>query len=165
MIEALIFDAEGVVLDSEPAWDEAQREFLRRRGHRYDRDRIKPLLSGRSLAEGTSILKREYGLSGEPAELARERLEIVARLLARRLPFVPGFQAFLERVRPVPGGAGVARPGRRAAAARRPPSRALRPRRVPGRARARGAGGRRRPILAREGAGMQLKHARDVAAE
>ena len=29
MIDTILFDAEGVVIDTEPMWDRAQEEFLR----------------------------------------------------------------------------------------------------------------------------------------
>jgi len=99
MIDTIIFDAEGVVIDSEPIWDQSQKEFLRRRGLHYDRARTKPLLAGRSIPEGAAILKQEYGLEGDVAALARERMEIVRSLFERELEFIPGFPDFFERIR------------------------------------------------------------------
>jgi beta-phosphoglucomutase-like phosphatase (HAD superfamily) len=48
MINAIIFDAEGVIIDTEKMWDQAQEEFLRRRGIAYERMDIKHTLSGKS---------------------------------------------------------------------------------------------------------------------
>ena len=59
MIDTIIFDGEGIVVDTETIWDKGQEEFLRRRGFVYDRERIKPLLTGRSLAEGVEVKKQE----------------------------------------------------------------------------------------------------------
>ena len=62
MINTIIFDAEGVVVDTEKAWDKAQEEFLRRRGIVYEREKIKHLLSGKSQPEAIEILKTDSNL-------------------------------------------------------------------------------------------------------
>lgn len=99
MIDAIIFDGEGVVVDTEPLWDEAQEQFLRRRGRRYDRKRIKPLLTGKSLADGTAVLMRLYGLEGDVGMLSRERLGLVLELVRHKIRYVKGFQDFFEKIR------------------------------------------------------------------
>ncbi len=99
MLDAIIFDGEGIVVDTETIWDRGQQEFLRRRGLVYDRDRIKPLITGRSVVEGVRIMQREYGFSGDPEPLARERIEIVKGLFEREVKFIDGFEAFYRRVR------------------------------------------------------------------
>lgn len=99
MIDTIIFDAEGVVIDTEPIWDLAQSEFLRRRGVAYDRAGIKPLLTGKSALEGTEILQAKCGILGDPHRLTEERLELVRQHLEAEVAFVPGFEAFFQRVR------------------------------------------------------------------
>ncbi|MBI5818660.1 MAG: HAD family phosphatase [Verrucomicrobia bacterium] len=100
MIDTIIFDAEGVVIDTEPMWDKAQEEFLRRRGVAYDRDRLKHLFSGRSALESMEITKTECGISGDTQLLAAERTELVRRQLEEHVGFVTGFMEFFQRVRP-----------------------------------------------------------------
>ncbi len=98
MLDTIIFDAEGVVVDSEAIWDSGQAEFLRRRGHRYDRARIKPLLTGRSMAEGVRVLQQAYGFGGDVEAQARERIDIVRQLFREETRFIPGFLEFFARV-------------------------------------------------------------------
>ncbi|NES22866.1 MAG: hypothetical protein F6K41_29075, partial [Symploca sp. SIO3E6] len=62
MIQAIIFDAEGVVLDTEPIWDEEQTVFLSRQGILYERHAVKHMVAGRSLKESTEILMDFYGI-------------------------------------------------------------------------------------------------------
>ena len=100
MIDAILFDAEGVVIDTEPMWDKAQEEFLRRRGVAYDRDKLKHLLSGRSALEGMEITQAECGISGDTRLLAAERMELVRLQLEEHVGFVAGFMEFFQRVRP-----------------------------------------------------------------
>ena len=98
-LEALIFDGEGVVIDTEPLWDEAQRRLLERRGIQYDRARVKHLLAGKSAAEGVAILQREFQIKGDSAALAAEREAEVRALMAKNVRLVPGFEDFFERIR------------------------------------------------------------------
>jgi beta-phosphoglucomutase-like phosphatase (HAD superfamily) len=99
MRDTIVFDGEGVVIDSEKLWDRGQQEFLRRRGATYDRAKIKHLLAGRSMVEGVRVLQAEYGFGGDPETLARERIEIVEDLFCREADFVPGFEKFYARIR------------------------------------------------------------------
>lgn len=99
MIDTIIFDAEGVVIDTETIWDRGQEEFLHRRGFVYDRERIKPLLTGRTLVEGVRVMQEAYGFGGDPDDLARERADIVRELFATEVGFIDGFEAFYEKVR------------------------------------------------------------------
>lgn len=100
MIDTILFDAEGVVIDTEPLWDKAQAEFLRRRGVIYDRDKLKHLLSGRTALEAIEITKAECGISGDTRLLSEERTELVRRQLEEHAGFVAGFMEFFQRVRP-----------------------------------------------------------------
>lgn len=99
MIDTIIFDAEGVVIDTETLWDRSQEEFLQRRGFVYDREIVKPLLTGRSVVDGVRVMQKIYGFAGDVEKLAKERLEIVKNLFNNGLSFVDGFEDFFNRVR------------------------------------------------------------------
>jgi HAD superfamily hydrolase (TIGR01509 family) len=101
MIDTILFDAEGVVVDTEPAWDRGQEEFLRRRGCPYERERVKPLLTGRSLEEGVAVLQGLYGFGGDVEQLARERAGLVREAFTEEVDFLPGFPAFFDSVREI----------------------------------------------------------------
>jgi beta-phosphoglucomutase len=98
MRDSILFDGEGVVIDSEPIWDRGQEEFLRRRNIVYDREKIKPILAGRSMEEGVRLLQSIYGFGGNPEDLAKERIAIVRDLFAHSVEFVPGFISFYRRM-------------------------------------------------------------------
>jgi len=99
MIEAIIFDADGVILDSEKLWDKGQEEFLKRRGFRYDRDKLKHLMTSTSPAEGVLVMQKHYGFTGDPGLLARERIEIVRGLFETELSLMPGFLDFFNSIK------------------------------------------------------------------
>jgi beta-phosphoglucomutase len=98
VIRGILCDAEGVTIDTEAVWDEAQKLFLERRGIKYDRAQLKPLLSGRTLAEGESIMHGLYHYSGDLAANVEERRALVRQLLSARTKFIPGFESFFATV-------------------------------------------------------------------
>jgi beta-phosphoglucomutase-like phosphatase (HAD superfamily) len=100
LIQAILFDCDGVVLDSETIWDRCETEFLRRRGIAFDVARTKPLITGLGQRAGVLLLQEQYGVEGDPDELVRERLEIIRELFEREVRFTAGFPEFYEdRVR------------------------------------------------------------------
>jgi beta-phosphoglucomutase len=98
-LEAVIFDAEGVVVDTEGAWDLAQEELLARRGLAYDRDMLKPLLTGRSSMDGARLLVQLYDLTESAEAIEAERRALVKVHLGEGIKFVDGFLDFYDRVR------------------------------------------------------------------
>jgi HAD superfamily hydrolase (TIGR01509 family) len=95
-IEAILFDCDGVVLDSETIWDRCETEFLRRRGIAFDAALTKPLITGLGQRAGVLLLQEQYGVAGDPEALVRERLEIIRELFEREVRFTPGFPEFYE---------------------------------------------------------------------
>lgn len=99
MIDTIIFDADGVVIDSEALWDAGQEEFLRRRGFAYDRETVKPLLTGRSVADGVLVMQEVYGFAGDVEKLATERTEIMKNLFSNKLSFIEDFEDFYNTIK------------------------------------------------------------------
>ncbi len=96
-IDTIIFDCEGVVVDTETIWDKGQEEFLRRRGCSYDRHKVKPLLTGRTVLEGVLIMQEIYGFDGDPDCLAKERIDIVKEFFRRETTLIKGFLSFFRK--------------------------------------------------------------------
>jgi beta-phosphoglucomutase len=97
VIEAILFDCDGVVLDSETIWDRCEAEFLGRRGIAFDIARTKPLITGLGQRAGVLLLQEQYGIEGDPDALVAERLEIIRGLFEREVRFTGGFPEFFER--------------------------------------------------------------------
>jgi beta-phosphoglucomutase len=98
IIDTIIFDAEGVIFDSELVWDNGQIEFLGRRGIVYEREKLKSLLTGRALVEGVRVMQQMYGFPGKAEELAKERLSIVSNFFKDGVSFIEGFSEFYQKV-------------------------------------------------------------------
>jgi len=99
MIDTIIFDADGVILDSEKLWDKGQEEFLKRRGFEYHRDKLKHLMTSTSPAEGVLVMQKHYGFTGDPDVLARERIEIVRSLFETELAMMEGFFEYFSSIK------------------------------------------------------------------
>lgn len=98
--KAIIFDMDGVVVDSERLYDIADSEFLGRRGIPFDKDRIVPLLAGKSMIDSSALLKEMFVLEGNVFALAAERRELIQRIYGASLSFVDGFRDFHENLLP-----------------------------------------------------------------
>ena len=62
----------------------------------YKREKLKPLLTGRSLIEGVRVMQEMYGFPGKPEILAQERLAIVKEFLSDRCEFYRRISGFLR---------------------------------------------------------------------
>jgi HAD superfamily hydrolase (TIGR01509 family) len=89
LIDAVVFDLDGVILDSEQLWDEVRQQLARERGGRWS-DRAQRDMMGMSSAEWSHYMHDVVGLVEPPDEINRE---VVRRMLERyteRLPLIDG---------------------------------------------------------------------------
>ena len=98
MIEAVVFDLDGVLVQTEELWDEVRSGLARERGARYD-DEAQRAMMGMSSLEWSEYMHSELGVPEEPREISDE---VVRRMEARyreRLPLIHGARAAVERLR------------------------------------------------------------------
>ena len=81
MIEAVVFDVDGVLLDSEQVWDEVREQLVKERGGRW-RDQAHTEMMGMSSVEWSRYMHDELGVSDPPEEISKE----VVRRLASASP-------------------------------------------------------------------------------
>src|ERR1700751_131265 len=97
MIQAVVFDMDGVLLQSEEVWDAVREQFVREQGGRYDAE-IQRAMMGMSAPEWSRYLRDVAGVPEEPDAINDE---VVRRLLAdyrRRLPLLPGAVDAVRRI-------------------------------------------------------------------
>lgn len=96
-IDAVIFDLDGVIVDSEHIWDDVREELARERGGRWHR-RAQSEMMGMSSNEWSRYMHDVIGLADSPAEI---NAEVVRRMLARyadELPLIDGAVEAVERL-------------------------------------------------------------------
>jgi HAD superfamily hydrolase (TIGR01509 family) len=95
VIEAVVFDMDGVLVDSEQVWDDVREGLARERGGRWSA-RAQRDMMGMSSPEWSLYMHEEVGLPESPGEINRE---VVARLLGRYVDGPPWLPGALEAVR------------------------------------------------------------------
>lgn len=96
-IEAVVFDLDGLLLDSEQVWDGVREELARERGGRWH-DRAQRDMMGMSSPEWSRYMHDRIGLPEPPEEISAE---VVRRMLERyraQLPLLPGAVEAVERI-------------------------------------------------------------------
>ncbi len=79
MIDAVVFDLDGVILDTEELWNEVRQGLARERGGQWT-DRAQGDMMGMSSKEWSRYMHDVIGLSEPPEEIVRE---VVTRMLDR----------------------------------------------------------------------------------
>ena len=96
-IEAVVFDLDGVLVDSDHIWHEVRESLARERGGHWT-DQSEADMSGMSSTEWSQYLHDVVGLAEAPEELNDE---VVRRMLARyeaELPLVNGAPDAVQRL-------------------------------------------------------------------
>src|SRR5215471_18155346 len=86
-IAAVVFDLDGVLIDSESVWDAARREVVARNGGRWQADATRAMM-GMSSPEWSRYLHDQLGLPLEPSGSTNSWSRRCS--IRRRLPLLPG---------------------------------------------------------------------------
>ncbi len=98
-IKAVIFDFDGLLVNSEELRLISFQEFLKSRGKKfYMKDYLPTMLTGAAMST-TIFLKEKYNLKGDIEELNEERRAIFQKLFETRLAFLEGVSELLERIK------------------------------------------------------------------
>ncbi|HEY2673669.1 MAG TPA: HAD family phosphatase [Rugosimonospora sp.] len=89
MIQAVVFDLDGILIDSEPVWEEVRRAYVSQNGGRWQPDSQSRLM-GMSTSEWATYLSEELGVHKDPAEVADEVIAEMRRRYEVDLPLMPG---------------------------------------------------------------------------
>jgi HAD superfamily hydrolase (TIGR01509 family) len=89
MIEAVVFDLDGVLIDSEPVWERVRRGLVAERGGHWAPDAQRRLM-GMSTQEWARYLSEDLGVGLPPDQVVAEVVDRMAASYRERLPFLPG---------------------------------------------------------------------------
>jgi HAD superfamily hydrolase (TIGR01509 family) len=94
VIEAVVFDLDGVLVDSEQVWDEVRRDLARERGLAWPDEATRAMM-GMSSPEWSSYMHDAVGLPESPEEINRL---VVERMLERYHEAPPWIADAIEAV-------------------------------------------------------------------
>jgi HAD superfamily hydrolase (TIGR01509 family) len=97
LTEAVIFDLDGVLLDSEQVWNESKRELVEEHGGRWLEQAPRDMM-GMSSPEWSRYLVEELGVSLEPTAASDEVVARLERIYRSRLPLLDGAPEAVRRL-------------------------------------------------------------------
>jgi HAD superfamily hydrolase (TIGR01509 family) len=97
VIEAVVFDVDGLLLDSEQLWDEVREELARERGGRWH-ERAQRDMMGMSSPEWSRYMHEVIGLPEPPKEISAEVVRRLEERYREHLPLLPGAREAVERI-------------------------------------------------------------------
>ncbi len=98
-IQAVLFDCDGVIADSEPSWNEIDGEHLAFYGVPGYKGEHKTKVIGKSFALAANFYRDLYNLSPLPEELIEHRTGVAARFYADKIPTFEGVAEVLTELR------------------------------------------------------------------
>jgi len=97
VIAAVVFDMDGVLIQSEEVWDEVRDAFVRERGGRYDAE-VQRAMMGMSSTEWSRYLHEEAGVPDEPRAINDEVVRRMLDAYRDHLPLIDGAVAAVRRL-------------------------------------------------------------------
>lgn len=88
MIEAIIFDMDGILIDSEPVWDAARARMAARLGKTWDKNDHEAVM-GVSTAEWVAYMIKRLEPNMSHAEVQEEIARNMRELYTQEIPFMP----------------------------------------------------------------------------
>jgi HAD superfamily hydrolase (TIGR01509 family) len=97
VIRAVVFDLDGVLLQSEEVWDEVRERFVRDRGGRYDAE-IQRAMMGMSSTEWSRFLHETAGVADAPDAINDEVVRRMLEAYTDHLPLIDGAVDAVQRL-------------------------------------------------------------------
>lgn len=96
-LQAIIFDLDGVLADSEPLWNEIDGELLAHYGVRYSGE-YKHEVLGKSMELSLRFYSEKFKIVADKLEMASRRRDIAAEYYAQRIPVFEATSSVLEQL-------------------------------------------------------------------
>jgi HAD superfamily hydrolase (TIGR01509 family) len=96
-VAAVVFDLDGVLVDSEQVWDAARRDVVAAHGGTWRDEATRDML-GMSAPEWSRYVVERLGVALTPEEVNAAVVEAMLREYEESLPLLPGARAAVERM-------------------------------------------------------------------
>src|ERR1051325_9647225 len=96
VIDAVVFDLDGVLLQSEEVWDAVRGRYVLDHGGRYDGE-VQRAMMGMSAPEWSRYLHHEVGVWEDPEDVNRGVVERMLEAYRHELPLLPGAEEAVRR--------------------------------------------------------------------
>src|SRR5262249_21280949 len=97
VIEAVVFDLDGVILQTEEVWDDVRGRYVIEQGGRYD-EAAQRAMMGMSAPEWSRYLAEELGVPGTPDRISADIVRLMEARYRQQLPLIPGAKDAVERL-------------------------------------------------------------------
>jgi HAD superfamily hydrolase (TIGR01509 family) len=97
VVKAVVFDLDGVLIDSEPVWERVRRSYVAQHGGNWTEDAQQRLM-GMSTPEWAAYLSEGLGVDEDPGEVQRAVIEEMAQTYESRLSLLPGADDAVRRI-------------------------------------------------------------------
>jgi HAD superfamily hydrolase (TIGR01509 family) len=97
VVDAVIFDLDGVIVDSEPVWEEVRRAYVATHGGTWQPDSQRRLM-GMSTGEWARYLSDELGVDRTAEQVATEVVDEMTRRYAARVPLIDDADQVVRRM-------------------------------------------------------------------
>jgi HAD superfamily hydrolase (TIGR01509 family) len=97
VIEAVVFDLDGIIVDSEHVWDEVRQRLAEERGGRWH-DQASRDMMGMSSLEWSRYMHDVIGLPEPPEEINAEVVRRLEAIYREELPLIPGAVEAVQRL-------------------------------------------------------------------
>jgi HAD superfamily hydrolase (TIGR01509 family) len=97
VIEAVVFDLDGVLIQTEELWDEVRENMARAAGGRYGQEEQRAMM-GMSSPEWSRYMAEHVGVPGSPDEIAAEVVRQMSERYREQLPLIDGAVEAVERL-------------------------------------------------------------------
>src|SRR5207342_2361053 len=88
-IGAVVFDLDGVILQTEEVWDEVRGRYVIEHGGRYDEEAQRAMM-GMSAPEWSRYLASRLGVRGTPEKISADIVRLMEARYREELPLITG---------------------------------------------------------------------------
>lgn len=95
-IAAVVFDMDGVLIDSEPIWEQVRRDYVDRKGGRWQPDSQRRMM-GMTTTEWAAYMSDDLGVAMPLDDIATKVIDLMADKYAHHVPLLPGAVEAVQR--------------------------------------------------------------------